>query len=229
MSSTMVDCYGARNLVAIRATRLADDGSRICPNVDGSAFLFGGAISFTATQRVDAGATDIQRDGDGNICNTRTGNDSITGVDFALELCIFDFEMLEILVGGVLASSGGVVHGWEMPRATDASPRVEFHAWARTWQGAGQAADPYSYTHVGFFNSSWTSPSLNLQENALSLPLTGKGQENSGISIGSFDDIPPEFVGSFGGAWWVPSTDLPDQTILGKSCGYIDTPACTSS
>lgn len=222
-------CYGARNLVAVRATRLNDDGSRLCPNVDGSAYLRGGAIRFAATQDVDTGDTDVQRDGDGNVCNTRSNPDVITGVSLELELCIFDFEMMEILTGGVIATSGGTTYGWEYPGASDTAPHIEFHAWARAWDGAGQAAAPYSYLHVAFYNTTWTAPDLNLEENALTLPFTGKGSENSGISIGSFNDIPPEFLGTFGGAWF--DTDVPAAGIGdgGLNCGYLDTPACTSS
>lgn len=227
---TQPGCFGARNLVAIRASRIEANGARICPNVDGSAAMTGGAISFSAQLRIDTGQTDLQRDGDGNVCNTRTSADVITGVDFTLELCIFDFEMIETLVGGVLATTAGTTYGLEYPLASDTPPHTEFHAWARTWDGAGAAATAYAYTHIGFFNTTWKPGQITLQENALSYPLTGKGEENSNISIGSFDDIPPEFVGAVGGAWWVPVGDLPDDPNPdGLSCGYIDTPVCSSS
>lgn len=224
-----VGCFGARNLVAVRASRLNDDGTRICPNTDGSAYLRGGAIRFAATADIDAGATDVQRDGDGNICNTDTSADAITGVSLELELCIFDMEMLEILTGGVIAVTGGTTYGWEYPGASDTAPHVEFHAWARAWDGGGQAAAPYQFLHLAFYNTTWTPPDLGAEENALTLPLAGKGQENASISIGSFDDIPPEFLGTFGAAWFdndAPAAGIGDG---GLSCGYLDTPVCTSS
>lgn len=115
-------CYGARNLVAVRASRLNDDGTRICPNVDGSAYLRGGAIRFGASTDVDAGDTDVQRDGDGNVCNTRSNPDVVTGVSLELELCIFDFEMIEILTGGVLGLDGATTIGIEYPGASDTPP-----------------------------------------------------------------------------------------------------------
>lgn len=227
---TMPGCFGARNVVAIRASRIEADGSRICPSIDGSAAMTGGVISFSATLRIDTGQTDLQRDGDGNVCNTRTSADVVTGIDLTVEICKFDWEMLETLTGGVLDIVGGQTNGWEYPLAADTPPHTEFHAWARTWDGAGQAAAAQAYTHLGYFNTTWTPPTINLQENALTLPLTGKGAENSNISIGSFNDIPPEFVGAVGGAWWAAAADLPDDPNPdGLSCGYIDTPACSSS
>lgn len=222
-------CYGARNLVAVRATRLNDDGTRICPNTDGSAYLRGGAIRFAAATDVDTGDTDVQRDGDGNICNTDSSPDVVTGVSLELELCIFDFEMIEILTGGVLGLDGATTIGIEYPSASDVPPHVEFHGWARAWSGGGQAAAPYSYLHVSFFNTQWRLGDFELAENALTIPLTAKGQENANISIGSFNDIPSEFLGTFGAAWFandVPAAGLGDG---GLNCGYLNTPVCTTS
>lgn len=223
-------CFGARNLVAIRAGRIEEDGSRICPNVDGGAAMTGGVNSFTASLRIDAGQTDVQRDGDGNVCNTRTSPDVITGIDASAELCIFDWEMIETLTGGVLAVNAGLTHGWEVAKSSDAAPHTQVDVWARTWDGAGQAESAYSYTRWSGFNMTWVPGQIQFQENALTLPLTGKGSENSNISIGLWNDIPTEFVGSFYGMWWAAAADLPDSPNAdGNDCGYIDVPACTSS
>lgn len=223
-------CFGARNLVAIRAARIEADGSRICPNIDGGAAMTGGVISFSAALRIDQGQTDVQRDGDGNVCNTRTSDDVMTGVDLTLELCILDWEMIETLTGGIIAVSAGTTYGWEYRKSSDVVPHTEFQAWARTWDGAGAATSAYAYTQLGFFNTTWIPGTITAQENALSFPLTGKGSENSNIHIGSFNDIPPEFVGSFGAAWWTSSADLPaDPNPDGLSCGYINVPVCTNS
>jgi hypothetical protein len=216
--------------VAIRATIIEADGTRICPNVDGAAALTGGAISFNASLRIDAGQTDLQRDGDGNVCNSRTSADVVTGVDLNLELCVFDFELIETMTGGIIAVNGGVTHGWEYAKATATAPHVVFDAWARTWDGAGQATSAYAYTRLSFFNTTWVPGQISFQENALSFPLTGKGSENSNISIGPWNDIPTEFVGSFGAAWWAAAADLPDSPNAdGNDCGYIDVPVCSAS
>ena len=129
-------CFGARNLVAMRATILTEEGARICPNVDGAAALQG-VTSFTASLRIDQGQTDVQRDGDGNVCNTRTSADVVTGVDLAAELCVFDWEMIETLTGGTIAVNAGATHGWEYAKAADTPPHTIVDVWARTWDGAG--------------------------------------------------------------------------------------------
>lgn len=223
-------CFGARNLVAVRASRLSEDGTRICPNNDGSAAMTGGTISFSAALRIDTGQTDLQRDGDGNTCSTRTSDDVLTGVDLNLELCIFDWEMIETLTGGTLDLVGGVTNGWEVALSSDVKPHSEFHAWARTWDGAGAAPAARAYTQIYFPNTTWVPGTISGQEGAWSFPLTGKGSENSSISIGSFNDVPPEFVGAMYGAWWSAAAKLPaNPNADGNSCGYIDTPACSSS
>lgn len=222
-------CFGARNLVAMRATILTADGARICPNADGAAALQG-VTSFTASLRIDTGQTDVQRDGDGNVCNTRTSPDVITGVDMTAELCIFDWEMIETLTGGIIAVDAGATHGWEYAKAADVAPHTIVDVWARTWDGAGQATATYAYTRASYYNTTWVPGQISFQENALSFPMTGKGSENSSISIGPWNDIPTEFVGSFGALWWVAAGDLPDfPNADGDDCGYVDVPACSSS
>lgn len=226
----MAGCFGARNLVAIRAGRIEEDGSRICPNVDGGAAMTGGINSVSASLRIDAGQTDVQRDGDGNVCNTRTSNDVITGVDLTAEICIFDWELIETLTGGTLAVNGGFTHGWEVALSSDAPPHTQFDAWARTWDGAGQATSAHAYTRFTSYNTTWVPGQITMNEGALTLPLTGKGSENSNISIGLWNDIPTEFVGSFYGMWTTAAADLPDSPNAdGNDCGYVDVPACTSS
>lgn len=227
---TMAGCFGARNLVAVRAARIEADGSRICPNIDGAAAITGGALSFSASLRIDAGQTDLQRDGDGNVCNSRTTDDVVTGVDLNLELCILDWELIETLTGGIIAVNAGETHGWEFRRSSDEVPHTIFDAWARTWDGAGPAIAALAYTRISAYNTTWVPGQVTFQENALSFPLTGKGSENSNISIGPFNDIPTEFVGSLYGMWQTSASDLPDDPNPdGNSCGYIDVPACTSS
>lgn len=226
-------CYSARNIVAVRASRLNADGSRICPNTDGSAFMTSGVISFTSNATVDAGATDVQRDGDGNICSTLTNPDVVTGRRGTLTICKLDFQLIEILTGSQPAEDGSFFIGVEDPDPDDTPPLVEFHWWAKAWSGGGQAASPYSYVHGALWASQWRVGDLNFANGPLSFPLSYTAQANESISIGSFDDIPPVFNGQgFAGLWF--ADDVPDATAspynaAGLTCGYVDTPACSSS
>jgi len=232
-NTALPGCYGARNLVAIRASRLNDDGTRICPNTDGSAFMVGGAISFSMNQVVDAGATDTQRDGNGAVCNTDTSPDIVTGIAGDLTLCIFDFQMIELLTGARLLVDGSTAIGIELPNPSNTPPTVEFHAWAKAWSGGGIAAAPYSYAHLAAFATQWRIGDMSFEENALEVPLTFTGKANENIVIGSFDDIPLDVVGdSFAAIWFaddVPDADSAPYNDNALACGYVDTPACSSS
>jgi len=233
-NTALPGCYGARNLVAIRASRLNADGTRICPNTDGSAFMVGGPISFDLNQVVDAGTTDVQRDGNGAICNTDTSADIVTGIAGTLELCIYDFQMIELLTGARLLITGGVTgYGIELPDPSDTPPTVEFHWWSKAWDSAGQAASPYSYVHGAAFSTQWRIGDMSFGENALTVPLTFTGKANANIVIGSFDDIPLDVQGDGMAAIWfaddVPDADASPYNDNALSCGYVDTPACSAS
>ncbi len=150
-SNALRGCYGSRNLLAIRASRLLADGTRICSNTDGSAFQTKGPISFSLEPVVESGSTDVQKDGDGNRCNFDTTGDIVTGISGTLELCTLDFQMIEILTGArLLISTEG--YGIELPDPSDTPPSVEFHWWSKTWNGGQQVASPNLYTHGAAFH-----------------------------------------------------------------------------
>lgn len=237
-ATALPGCYGARNLVAIRASRLDAAGIPTCRGAgmavdSGSAYMFGGPVSFTATRNVDAGATDTQRDGDGNVCNTRTTPDTVVGISGTLVLCQVDFQLIELLTGARILNDATFDHGIEEAAPANTPPRVEFNVWSRSWAGASQSADPYSYLRGTFFNTQWRLGDNAFQENALEIPLTFTGEANLNIGIGSFDDLPAGIVGDgFSALYQVALADVPDPTAAPYSdnsltCGYVDTPICT--
>src|SRR3972149_10627087 len=91
--------YGLMSVVSIRASRLSASGARVCPNPDGSAWMPGCVVDLGVTRTVDAGTADVARDGDGDICQTRTTADAVTGIELSMNLLLLDFEMIEILTG----------------------------------------------------------------------------------------------------------------------------------
>jgi len=224
--------YGQRNVVSIRASRLAASGARICPNVDGSAWMPDCIVDLSVTRTVDAGTTDVSRDGDGRICQTRTTPDVVTGIELAMNISLVDLETIEILTGALLLATGGTNFGFEEPDPTETQPATEFHWWTRGWDGAGQSAAPYSYWHNVAFYTQWRMGDETFGEGATLIPLVGKGQANNSISIGSFNDIPPDAQGDGFTARWL-DTDLPDPGVAPYSTepdgGWLDTPVCSAS
>ncbi len=233
-NTTLPGCFSSRNLAAIRASRINADGTRICPNEDGSAFQTEGPISFTVEPVVDAGTTDTQRDGDGNICNTDTTPDITTGIRGNLVLCAPDPQLIEILTGSRLLVTGGITgYGFEVPDPTNTPPSVEFHWWTRAWSAGSQAASPYMYWHGAAFQTQWRLDTMNFEEGASTVPLLFTGESNTNIVIGSFDDLPLDIQGDGQWALWL-ADDIPDADVApynenSLTCGYVDTPACSAS
>ncbi len=231
-SNALRGCYGSRNLKAVRASRLNEDGTRICPNTDGSAFQTKGPISLSVESVVETGQTDVQKDGDGNRCNFDTTGDVVTGIRGTLVLCTLDFQLIEVLTGArLLVSTEG--YGIEAPDPEDTPPTVEFHWWTGTWQNGQQVASPNQYHHGALFKTQWRIDSLSFEEGATTVPLSFTGETNPNIVIGSFDDIPLDVQGD--GQWgiWlasdIPDADVAPYNVNGLTCGYVDTPVCSAS
>jgi len=232
-STTLPGCYGARNLVAIRASRLNADGTRICPNEDGSAYTVGGQISFDVRRNTVGGNTDVLNNGNGGVCNTDTTPQIVTGINGTLTLCVFDFQMIELLTGARLLVDGGIGYGFEEADPQDDPPLIEFHWWIKMWDGASQAPTPYTYMQSVAVATQWRLGDQTFGENALTVPLLFTGKANENIVIGTFDDIPLDVQGDGFTAGWATDT-VPDPNVApysdnGLTCGYVDSPACSAS
>jgi hypothetical protein len=232
-STTLPGCYGARNLVAVRASRLDADGTRICPNTDGSAYTVGGQISLDMRRSTDGGQTDVIRDGDGGVCNVDTTPEIVTGITGTLTLCVYDFQFIELVTGARLLVDAGVGYGFEEADPNDTPPLIEFHWWSRAWVGASQAVTPYQYLHGVAVATRWRLGDEAFNNTGLTIPLLFTGRANENIVIGTFDDIPLDVQGDGFTAQWF-ADDVPDPTAApysdnGLTCGYVDSPACSAS
>lgn len=233
-NTALPGCYGARNVVALRASLLNADGTRICPNTDGSAFMVGGFTEITVTRVVDTGQTDTLRDANGAVCNTDTSPDIVTGIRGSLTLCKLDFQLIELLTGAILFDDGaGTATGFEEAAPGNTPPTSEFHWWSKAWDGAGQALSPYLYVHNVAYATQWRIGDQTYGENALDVPLTFTGKANANIVIGTFDDIPLQAQGDGFTAQWfaddVPDADAAPYNVNALDCGYVDSPACSAS
>jgi len=232
-NSSLPGCYGSRNLAAIRASRINADGTRICPNTDGSAFQTQGMVSFNVEPVVDTGSTDTQRDGDGNVCNTDTTADIVTGIRGTLVMCAVDYQMIELLTGSRLLLSGATAIGIEAADPQDTPPHVEFHWWTKAWVSGGQAATPFMYHHGAAFKTQWRIDTVNFELGATLVPLVYTGETNPNIVIGTFDDVPLDVQGDGQWAMWladdIPDADVAPYNVNALTCGYVDSPACSAS
>lgn len=100
--------------VAIRVSRLMSDGS-IATGPSASYVLTNDFISLSFTAEVNEGIDIEQVGGDGTICATYRGPDTLKRVNIELAICNPDPEASEILAGGTLLSDAGMVVGYAPP------------------------------------------------------------------------------------------------------------------
>ena len=228
----MYGCYQSLDLVAVRASILDTDGSRICANANGSAYNMR-PISLGRSPILSTGETIEQKSGDGTICLSITDADTTTGEDLSLTLCQLDLELISVLTGAELFLDGdGVVFGMEAPDPSVAKTPVEFHAWTKAYSGSAQVADPRDYWHWVWPHTKWTLGDWVLERGILTVSVNAKASANDNLGNGSFGDLPGAGVQQFFGTWLdndVPDCDTaPYSNIAGYCCGFIDTPACSS-
>ena len=221
-------CYNSADLCGVRISLIADDGTPIFSNPDGSAYNLN-PIQLTTSVNVSTGDTFEQRNGCGDVCYTKTNPDTETGEDLTLTLCTYDTEFIALATGGGNIFDGSTEHigFW---KGVEASPLTEFHAWSKSFDGSSRVASPRSWWHHTWPQVTWTLGDRSFGENSLIVTLNGTAVPNGNIGDGGFSDIPEtRDAGSWYTASWL-ADDIPVATEApynanGIACGYIDTPA----
>lgn len=223
-------CYNSADLLAARISLLDTDGSPLCSETDGTAYLMK-LISLQINPTVDTGETVTTRAADGTICFTRTDADVPTGADLVLTICTFDVEFIALATGSESYTAPGGLPG--MAVGITAGDPVESHFWTRALDGSSPVASPNTYWHHVFPNVVWSIGNSTLQRDALQLVLNGTAQVSSSIGAGAFEDIPTAPTDPY---WWnvwnaddVPDPDVSPYNQHNLACGFIDTPACSPS
>ena len=220
-------CWNSADLCAVRFSLLDTDGSPLCGEPDGTVYTMT-PISLQVTPTVDAGETVTTRTGCGDICYTRTDADVDTGADLVLTLCNHDPEFIALAVGAeVLEVNGepGYAKGIQVAGA------VEAHFWTKTFDGSARVAAPNSWWHFVYPNVTWSLGAKTLGRDSLQVVLNGTAGPSASIGNGAFGDIPTT-VDPFYEAVWT-AEDIPDPDVSpynqnDLSCGFIDTPDCSS-
>ena len=227
----MYGCYQSLDLVAVRASILDTDGSRLCPNPNGSAYNLR-PISLGRSPIVSTGETFEQKAGDGTICVTLTDPDVTTGETMTLNLCQLDLELISVMTGAavLLDGGGGDVYGLEAPDPSIAQSPIEFHAWTKAYSGSSPVGGT-PYWHWVWPYTQWNIGDWTFERGILSVSLTGKAAANANLGAGSFLDLPGAGVQQFFGVWLdndVPASDTSPYSDNNLACGFVDTPACSS-
>jgi hypothetical protein len=210
-------CLTPVDVCALRVTSLDDNGT---PLVGASSAVVRNLVQIQKSTVISTGQSFEQRDGCGNICASRTGQDKITGVTLELQLCQYDFALAAILTEGTLVTgdvftSNGPI-GLDLPSSTAPNSNgVVVEAWSPAMDGSEQAVsqlgDPV-YFHYVWPKVTWVPGQTTLAEGVILTTFTGKGSENSQVFDGPFDDFPTQPQGA---EYVFFDTSIPDIT-----CGY---------
>lgn len=227
---TMPGCFKAFGVCAIRVSELDDDGSRICPNVNGSAFDLS-PVSFTATAEVTTGETFEQRDGCGRICSVVRTPDETTGYSGSVEICNQDFELVVILGNGSfeVITSGGETIGFK--QVSEAPAPVEFNLWQQVYDGNARAAGANAYLRHVLPYTQWNLSDWSAEAGQNTVTMNFTSAASAAIFDGTFEDFAVDMNDALYARWLegtIPDTaDEPYASTVG--CGFVDSPSCAAS
>lgn len=207
------DCLPQVSACAIRVARL--DGSGVPQPGASNLYVSDSLTKLTRTPAYEDGDEIKQKNGCGAVCLDYKSPPSYLREDATLELCSVDPELMQMLIGGAVLTSGARV-GQAAPAigviSTQAQNGVSIELWAkRIRNGVVDATNPYAwYVFPKVTNIKLTSAN---HENAAHLPAFSlEMYENPNWFNGPLNDWPA----ASDKTWqWLPWNSIPTP-----SCGY---------
>lgn len=206
------NCASVIQAHTMRVARLDSSGAPLA-GADNLAVV--NLITMGYTVVVEEGANLTQKNGRGVQCFKYQGDDKITGVNNTLQLCQLDFELISLMTGAVLLTSGADTRGSMLPDETDElSTRVSVELWSLLWDGD----EPYSVDGEAqalrtiFPSTSWVEGDRTYGEELTIISLTGRGRGNSGWGNGPANDLPWRSRWSAKAEWTDDVSDIPEAT-----------------
>lgn len=230
-------CFGSLQTVAVRVATLTVAGG---PNTGAlHGYVTDAVIDTKIDVEIEEGDEFVLKNAQGAICQTYKDCDRFKRVTIEMNLCQLDAELIQLLCGGSvmrdLAGTGlGNAIGYEVPHVTDACQNgVCLELWTKAWDTSVQATPPYAggnvaaYFHFVFPRAKFSLGSLNLENDFMTIPVKGFGDENPQItSNGPFDDWPAD-VSARGGVTGAMGFFL-DTTKPTPACGAITVSSAAS-
>lgn len=146
-----------------------------------------------------------QLDGEGNTCAKFTGPPKPPdSADMAMNLCALDAELIQMLTGGTLVTSGYNTIGYLAPTDDTINANgVFFEAYAYAWNGRQRAlvGSAPAFWRFTFPKTTWQVGQIQLENGISVIPLTGVAEPNSGFATGLTDDPFPVDMGEAPYGW----------------------------
>lgn len=212
-----IECASTVEICAIRATRLASDGS-VSPTED-NVYIPKDIIQlqFTANNREGDHREMIGGCG-GCVIAQKDDDDSFTRMDLELQAGRFEPGLMEMLLGATLVDSTngplGFMYGAKRQCGTP-QPRVQFEAWSKRWTEDDEQDPVWPWWHHVFSSVSWVLGQNTLQADFGPVVMTGKTRANTSWGFGPYGDQPADMAGNH----WFPFAD-PADTVPAGTCDY---------
>jgi hypothetical protein len=177
--------------VAIRVTRLTSDGS-LDTGPSASYALTSDLISLSFTPEYEEGDEFVQKGGDGTVCATFKGPDTLKRATIELAICNPDPEMSEIVAGGTLLEDAGIVVGYAPPPVgVDGNPYgTAIEVWSRAIVNGKPSATKPFWHWVLPYTIMRPSGDRALENGMLATTFTGWGVGNDAFDTGPALDWP---------------------------------------
>jgi hypothetical protein len=148
------------------------------------------AVSFTNQD----GTVYQQRSGSGAFCVNRTGATFQTGATVTLQICTWQYSLMQLLMGGktVLDASNNVI-GWSMPDPDEVqNRRICLEAWSLAIDGENVAeyGGIPAYNHHILPSVSWIVDDFTLADAVNVFSLVGTVSPNAQVGNGPLNDWP---------------------------------------
>lgn len=153
--------------------------------------------------------------GAGAVCFSYLEPDQYKNVTLALSMCDHNPEMMQMMLGGDLISSGGVNIGYAVPAVGTAGNEegVALTGWTNNMSGSGVDSE-YQYIKHLFPKTRWAPADKTFENNPAPMDFTGVGYEGSQYLDGGQND----WAGVSDRLWQFQGTNsIPDASCSAQS------------
>jgi hypothetical protein len=198
---------------AIRVSRLESNGVP-SPGAD-SLYVSDALTQLQVTPVISEGDEFEIKNACGEVCVNFKDCDRLKRLDLTLGFCYPDPELLELVAGGSLLTSGDAV-GYAYPElgATSCPNGVSIELWARRIGTDGSSDADFPWEWYVLPRTYWQHSTRTFENGPITVELTGFATENENWFDGPLNDWP---VGSDRVLQSIPSASIPDP-----ACGYAE-------
>lgn len=224
--------YGSIKTAVIRIARLSAACAPVSGASEGAASK--AIISMQAQAEYETGTEYTQKNGQGDLLISVKDEDKLKRLNLSLEMATRDFELISLMTGATLVTSGGTNYGIQRRGVGATAPQpVSMEIWTKVGQSAGTCAATASgqyFRHI-YPKVTWTLGDTDLGDAVATVRMTGVAEGNPNwTSNGPFNDW---YYGAIDGTtpeiWALdPVYSDPVTSIVpssGTAGGFITVPA----